>query len=56
MAHFAPTLKTYVHYGTGRAVGDAFVNAATEADIVITSYALKRSETLKASIVLSGMC
>lgn len=44
VARFAPTLKTYVHYGTGRAVGDAFVNAATEADIVITSYALAQRD------------
>ncbi|MCL6639456.1 MAG: DEAD/DEAH box helicase, partial [Firmicutes bacterium] len=40
LARFAPALKTLLHYGPQRAKGPAFLPAAREADLVITSYNL----------------
>ncbi|UVI28590.1 DEAD/DEAH box helicase [Paenibacillus spongiae] len=40
LERFAPSLRVHVHYGPRRASGEAFTNAAQEADLVITSYAL----------------
>jgi len=37
---FAPSLKVVVHHGPGRRIGDAFFKAVTDADVVITTYAL----------------
>ncbi|WP_339232495.1 DEAD/DEAH box helicase [Geobacillus sp. FSL W8-0032] len=39
-ARFVPTLRVYVHHGPNRARNDAFLQAAREADLVITSYPL----------------
>ncbi|BBI31357.1 DEAD/DEAH box helicase [Cohnella abietis] len=36
---FAPSLKVMLHYGSGRLVGEAFVEEAMNADVVLTSYA-----------------
>lgn len=40
LERFAPSLKVLVHHGPERSSGDAFVTAARQHDIVITSYAL----------------
>jgi superfamily II DNA or RNA helicase len=40
LARFAKPLKVLVHHGPERLHGDAFVKAAAEHDVVITSYAL----------------
>jgi SNF2 family DNA or RNA helicase len=40
IAKFAPALRVYIHQGTGRLEGDAFVQAALGVDVVLTSYAL----------------
>lgn len=37
---FTPSLRTVVHHGVERAMGDAFVDEVGDADIVITTYAL----------------
>ncbi|WP_455006675.1 DEAD/DEAH box helicase, partial [Corynebacterium propinquum] len=37
-AKFVPSLRVLVHHGSQRATGDEFVRAATERDLVITSY------------------
>ncbi|MEM1424373.1 MAG: DEAD/DEAH box helicase, partial [Planctomycetota bacterium] len=37
---FAPGLRVLVHHGVERKTGDAFVEAAGDSDIVITTYAL----------------
>lgn len=37
---FAPELKVYLHYGPGRLKEEAFEEAASQADVVLTSYAL----------------
>lgn len=37
---FAPDLKVYLHYGSNRLKESAFVNAASDSDIVLTSYGL----------------
>jgi hypothetical protein len=37
---FAPSLKVLVHHGAERDTGDRFVEAATDADVVVTTYAL----------------
>lgn len=37
---FAPALKVLVHHGAQRLTGDAFVAAAEDHDVVLTSYAL----------------
>ena len=37
---FCPTLRMHVHHGVDRPVGDAFIEKATAADLVITTYAL----------------
>lgn len=37
---FAPQLRTLVHHGPERLVGDAFVDAANQHDVVITTYGL----------------
>ena len=39
-AKFAPSLRVYVHQGDMRHVGSGFKRAASEADVVVTSYAL----------------
>lgn len=41
---FAPTLKVLTHHGASRLEGEAFVNAARSADVVLTSYALMRRD------------
>ncbi|MCQ6559751.1 DEAD/DEAH box helicase [Paenibacillus mendelii] len=40
LERFAPSLRVHVHYGPRRLNGFAFAEAAAEADLVITSYAL----------------
>ncbi len=37
---FAPTLSVLIHHGPERMIGDAFIEAASKADLVITTYAL----------------
>lgn len=37
---FAPDLKVYLHYGSNRLKESAFVDAASDSDIVLTSYGL----------------
>jgi SNF2 family DNA or RNA helicase len=39
-ARFAPGLNVYVHHGSGRARHQSFITAATNADLVLTTYAL----------------
>jgi len=45
---FAPELKTMIHHGADRLVGEAFLQAAAASDLVISSYNLIRrdAETL----------
>jgi SNF2 family DNA or RNA helicase len=47
---FAPALKTMVHQGPDRLRGEAFIQAAQEVDMVLSSYALVRrdAETMQA--------
>lgn len=40
ISRFAPGLKVLIHHGGERLSGDAFVEAAREHDVVITTYAL----------------
>ncbi|WP_274649669.1 DEAD/DEAH box helicase [Paenibacillus humicola] len=40
LERFAPSLRVHVHYGPRRAKDEAFAEAASQADLVITSYAL----------------
>ncbi|WP_303799077.1 DEAD/DEAH box helicase, partial [Alicyclobacillus macrosporangiidus] len=40
LERFAPGLRVYVHYGSGRAKAEAFADAYREADVVVTSYTL----------------
>ncbi|HEY7225562.1 MAG TPA: DEAD/DEAH box helicase [Micromonosporaceae bacterium] len=40
VAKFAPQLRIHIHHGAERARGKAFARAVTEADLVITTYAL----------------
>jgi len=37
---FAPDLKIHLHHGPARLKGDAFIEAALDSDVVLTSYAL----------------
>ncbi|OWA35485.1 ATP-dependent helicase [Saccharibacillus sp. O16] len=39
IARFAPDLRVMLHYGSGRRTGEAFAAAASDADVVLTSYA-----------------
>ncbi|MFW0791978.1 DEAD/DEAH box helicase [Gordonia sp. CPCC 205333] len=39
-ARFAPTVRTVVHHGSGRTIGDDFAKAVAHADVVITTFAL----------------
>ena len=38
IARFAPGLRVHLHHGPSRLVGSAFVTAARESDVVVTSY------------------
>ncbi|MBX3066329.1 MAG: DEAD/DEAH box helicase [Anaerolineae bacterium] len=40
LTKFAPALEIYVHQGADRVLGDAFTEVASNADVVLTSYAL----------------
>ncbi len=40
MERFAPSLNVYLHYGSVRHKGEAFVEKASAADVVLTSYGL----------------
>ena len=40
IARFYPRLNVHVHHGPRRLVGDAFIEAATGVDVVVTSYSL----------------
>lgn len=46
---FAPGLKTYIHQGTERTIGEAFENQLKNVDVVLTSYPLlaRDRETLE---------
>ncbi|OWR31063.1 ATP-dependent helicase [Saccharibacillus sp. O23] len=39
IARFAPDLRVMLHYGSGRRTGEAFAAAASDVDVVLTSYA-----------------
>ncbi|MEJ8305856.1 DEAD/DEAH box helicase [Saccharibacillus sacchari] len=39
IARFAPDLRVMLHYGGNRRTGEAFAAAASDADVVLTSYA-----------------
>ena len=39
ISRFAPSLKVMLHYGNRRFSGEAFVEEAKQADVVLTSYA-----------------
>ncbi|NGZ77255.1 DEAD/DEAH box helicase [Saccharibacillus alkalitolerans] len=39
IARFAPDLRVMLHYGPNRRTGEAFAAAASDADVVLTSYA-----------------
>jgi SNF2 family DNA or RNA helicase len=41
---FAPDLRSVLHHGTERAIGQEFLDEATEHDVVITSYGLARRD------------
>jgi SNF2 family DNA or RNA helicase len=43
-ARFAPSLRTMVHQGPNRLKNSEFANAARDADLVVTSYALLRMD------------
>ena len=40
LERFAPSVKTLLHQGRGRLVGESFVRAAAECDVVVTGYPL----------------
>ncbi len=48
---FAPSLKVMLHYGAKRDKGEAFREAADQADIVITSYSLAQLDEEVLSLV-----
>ncbi|CAM5790609.1 DEAD/DEAH box helicase [Brevibacillus borstelensis] len=57
LQRFAPSLSVYVHYGTARHKNEAFIQAAQEADLVITSYSLSHlDEQELASLAWSTIC
>ncbi|MCQ4087649.1 DEAD/DEAH box helicase [Saccharibacillus sp. JS10] len=39
IARFAPDLRVMLHYGSNRRTGESFAAAASDADVVLTSYA-----------------
>ena len=48
-AKFAPTLRIYVHHGSGRRSGERLRHAIDNADLVITTYGIvQRDEVLRA--------
>nr|WP_319537984.1 DEAD/DEAH box helicase [uncultured Methanospirillum sp.] len=40
LARFAPTLTCFIHHGSSRLKGDAFLDKVKSSDLIITSYAL----------------
>jgi SNF2 family DNA or RNA helicase len=40
LTRFAPSLNVMLHYGSRRLSGEAFIEAARQADLVLTSYAI----------------
>ena len=44
IAHFAPELRVMVHHGSEREEGAAFIEAAGQHDVVITTYGLVRRD------------
>lgn len=50
-AKFTPSLKVMVHHGVDRADGTAFAEKATEADLVITTYALAHRDRADIQLV-----
>ncbi|MEX2462162.1 MAG: DEAD/DEAH box helicase [Paenibacillaceae bacterium] len=57
LERFAPTLKVHLHYGSTRAKGETFEASLTDADVVITSYALSyMDEAELTTIHWSSLC
>lgn len=50
-ARFAPSLRLYIHHGQTRAKGEAFLQAAKEADLVLTSYSLAHLDAEELAMV-----
>ena len=44
VTRFAPSLRTMVHHGSGRAEGTSFVQQSTASDLVISTYGLARRD------------
>ena len=56
LARFAPSLRTLVHHGAGRADDAALAAAAREHDVVITTYSLiARDEAALAAVTWAGI-
>ncbi|WP_426451079.1 DEAD/DEAH box helicase [Paenibacillus sp. S-38] len=52
LERFAPTLKVHLHYGPSRHQGDAFAEAVSGVDLVLTSYTLAQMDEETLSGVL----
>ncbi|MEX2416415.1 MAG: DEAD/DEAH box helicase [Paenibacillaceae bacterium] len=57
LTRFAPSLNVMLHYGSRRLSGEAFTEAAKQADLVLTSYAISAldQETVQ-SITWTSLC
>ncbi|WP_201317964.1 DEAD/DEAH box helicase [Paenibacillus sp. EPM92] len=52
LERFAPTLRVYLHYGPQRAKGEAFIEAVSGFDLVLTSYNLAQLDEAECSSVV----
>lgn len=57
LRRFAPSLRVYVHYGSNRKRGEGFVQAASEAHLVLTTYGLANlDEQHLAQLTWDSLC
>lgn len=57
LRRFAPGLKVYVHYGTGRKKDEAFLEQALNANLVLTTYGLANlDEDQLAQVTWNSLC
>ncbi|MBN1178233.1 MAG: ATP-dependent helicase [Anaerolineae bacterium] len=56
IARFAPSLQVMIHHGSDRLGGEAFLDAAAQIDVVISTYALaRRDEEVLETVGWSGI-
>jgi SNF2 family DNA or RNA helicase len=57
LSRFAPSLKVYLHYGSGRVKGEEFAARIQGSDLVLTSYALAHlDEEELCSVTWDSLC